>query len=50
MLRKLGIADAVQSKIKVLDVSAPLVVAKGEVEIGLVLRGRLGREQKCRWG
>lgn len=35
MLRKLGIADAVQSKIKLVDVSAPLVVAKGEVEIGL---------------
>lgn len=35
MLRKLGIADAVQSKIKLLGVSAPVAVAKGEVEIGL---------------
>jgi molybdate transport system substrate-binding protein len=35
MLRKLGIADAVQPKIKLLDVSAPVAVAKGEVEIGL---------------
>lgn len=35
MLRKLGIADAVAAKIKLLDVSAPLAVAKGEVEIGL---------------
>jgi molybdate transport system substrate-binding protein len=35
MLRKLGIADAVQTKIKLLDMSAPVAVAKGEVEIGL---------------
>jgi molybdate transport system substrate-binding protein len=35
MLRKLGLTDAVQSKIKLLDVSAPVAVAKGEVEIGL---------------
>jgi molybdate transport system substrate-binding protein len=35
MLKKLGIADAVQPKIKLLNVSAPLAVAKGEVEIGL---------------
>jgi molybdate transport system substrate-binding protein len=35
MLRKLGIANAVQPKIKLLDVSAPVAVAKGEVEIGL---------------
>jgi molybdate transport system substrate-binding protein len=35
MLRKLGIADAVAPKIKLLDVSAPVAVARGEVEIGL---------------
>ena len=35
MLRKLGIADAVQTKIKLLDMSAPLAVAKGDVELGL---------------
>lgn len=35
MLRKLGIADEVQTKIKLLDMSAPLAVAKDEVEIGL---------------
>ncbi len=35
MLRKLGIADVVQSKIKLLNVSTPGAVAKGDVEIGL---------------
>lgn len=35
MLRKLGIADAVAPKVKLLNESAPLAVAKGEVEIGL---------------
>jgi molybdate transport system substrate-binding protein len=35
MLHKLGIADAVQSKIKLLDGSAPVAVAKGDVEVGL---------------
>jgi molybdate transport system substrate-binding protein len=35
MLRKLGLTGAVQPKIKLLDVSAPVAVAKGEVEIGL---------------
>ena len=32
---KLGIATALKAKIKLLNVSAPLVVAKGDVEIGL---------------
>jgi molybdate transport system substrate-binding protein len=35
MFNKLGIADALKPKIKLLDVSAPQAVAKGEVEIGL---------------
>jgi molybdate transport system substrate-binding protein len=35
MLRKLGLADALAPKIKLLDVAAPVAVAKGEVEIGL---------------
>jgi molybdate transport system substrate-binding protein len=35
MLRKLEIADAFRPKVKLLGVSAPLPVAKGEVEIGL---------------
>ncbi|HEY2528606.1 MAG TPA: molybdate ABC transporter substrate-binding protein [Xanthobacteraceae bacterium] len=35
MLRKLGIADAIQPKIKLLGGSAPVAVANGEVEIGL---------------
>lgn len=35
MLAKLGIADAVKPKIKLLTGSAPLSVASGEVEIGL---------------
>jgi molybdate transport system substrate-binding protein len=35
MLRKLGIADAVAPKIKLLDVPAGIAVAKGEVELGL---------------
>jgi molybdate transport system substrate-binding protein len=35
MLAKLGIADEVKSKVKLLDVSAPIAVAKGDVEIGL---------------
>ena len=35
MFRKLGIAEAVQPKIKLLDVSAPIAVAKGDVELGL---------------
>jgi molybdate transport system substrate-binding protein len=35
MLAKLGIADQVKSKVKLLDVSAPIAVAKGDVEIGL---------------
>jgi molybdate transport system substrate-binding protein len=35
MFSKLGISDAVRPKVKVLDVSAPIAVAKGEVEIGL---------------
>lgn len=32
---KLGIADAIKSKIHLLDVSAPVAVGKGEVEMGL---------------
>jgi molybdate transport system substrate-binding protein len=32
---KLGIADQVQSKIKLLDVVVPEALAKGQVEIGL---------------
>jgi molybdate transport system substrate-binding protein len=35
MMQKLGIADALKSKIKLLSGSAPEAVAKGEVEIGL---------------
>ncbi len=35
MINRLGIADAIKSKIKLLDVSAPIAVAKGEVEVGL---------------
>jgi molybdate transport system substrate-binding protein len=35
MINKLGIADALKSKIKLLDVSAPVAVAKGEVDMGL---------------
>ena len=35
MLAKLGIADALKSKIKLLDKPAPLGVAAGEVELGL---------------
>lgn len=35
MINKLGIADALKSKIKLLDESAPLAVAKGEVDMGL---------------
>jgi molybdate transport system substrate-binding protein len=35
MLNKLGIADELKSKIKLLEKSAPEAVAKGEVEIGL---------------
>jgi molybdate transport system substrate-binding protein len=35
MFSKLGIADTLKPKIKLLDVSAPEAVAKGEVEIGL---------------
>lgn len=35
MLHKLGIADVVQPKIKLLDVSAAVAVAKGDVEVGL---------------
>lgn len=35
MLAKLGIADAVKPKITLLQVSAPVAVAKGDVEIGL---------------
>jgi len=34
-LAKLGIADQVKPKIKLLNESAPVAVAKGEVEIGL---------------
>jgi molybdate transport system substrate-binding protein len=32
---KLGIADALKAKIKLLDVSAPIAVAKGDVAVGL---------------
>jgi molybdate transport system substrate-binding protein len=32
---KLGVADAIKSKIHLLDVSAPVAVGKGEVEMGL---------------
>jgi molybdate transport system substrate-binding protein len=35
LLAKLGIADQVKPKIKLLNESAPVAVAKGEVEIGL---------------
>jgi molybdate transport system substrate-binding protein len=35
MLVKLGIAERVKEKVKLLDVSAPVAVAKGDVEIGL---------------
>lgn len=35
MFGKLGIADAVKPKVKLLDVSAPIAVAKGDVELGL---------------
>jgi molybdate transport system substrate-binding protein len=35
MFNKLGIADALKPKVKLLDVSAPLAVAKGDVELGL---------------
>ena len=35
LLAKLGIADQVKPKIKLLNESAPAAVAKGEVEIGL---------------
>jgi molybdate transport system substrate-binding protein len=35
MIAKLGIADALKGKIKLLDKSAPLAVAAGEVEVGL---------------
>ena len=35
LLAKLGIADQVKAKIKLLNESAPAAVAKGEVEIGL---------------
>ena len=35
MFEKLGISDAVRPKVKLLDVSAPIAVAKGDVEIGL---------------
>lgn len=35
MLRKLGISDVVQPKIKLLDVPASIAVAKGDVELGL---------------
>jgi molybdate transport system substrate-binding protein len=35
MLTKLGIADALKPKIKLLDKPAPLGVAAGEVELGL---------------
>jgi len=37
LLAKLGIADQVKPKIKLLNESAPVAVAKGEVEIGLGL-------------
>jgi molybdate transport system substrate-binding protein len=35
MMSKLGIADEMKPKIKLLDISAPEGVAKGEIEIGL---------------
>jgi molybdate transport system substrate-binding protein len=35
VLAKLGIADELKTKIKLLDVSAPVAVAKGDVEVGL---------------
>ena len=35
MIKKLGIADALQPKIKLLNESAPVAVARGEVEMGL---------------
>jgi molybdate transport system substrate-binding protein len=35
MFSKLGIADELKTKIKLLDESAPIAVAKGEVEVGL---------------
>jgi molybdate transport system substrate-binding protein len=35
MMAKLGIADALKAKIRLLDKSAPLAVATGEVEVGL---------------
>lgn len=35
MINKLGIADELKPKIKLLDESAPIVVAKGEVDMGL---------------
>jgi len=35
MIDRLGIADVLKSKIKLLDESAPIAVAKGEVEMGL---------------
>jgi molybdate transport system substrate-binding protein len=35
MIKKLGIADALKPKIKLLDESAPVAVAKGEIEMGL---------------
>jgi molybdate transport system substrate-binding protein len=35
MFAKLGIADEVKPKIKLLDVSAPIAVAKGDVELAL---------------
>lgn len=35
MIDKLGVTDLLKSKIKLLDESAPIAVAKGEVELGL---------------
>jgi molybdate transport system substrate-binding protein len=35
VIAKLGIADALKPKIKLLDVSAPVAVAKGDVTVGL---------------
>jgi len=35
LLQKLGIADAVKAKVKLLDKSAPVAVGAGEVEVGL---------------
>lgn len=35
MMEKLGIADALKPKIKLLNTSAPVAVANGEIEIGL---------------